>query len=760
VPRTPSPADRIAELRTLLHRANRAYYADASPIMSDREFDELLAELVRLEAAHTELDDPNSPTRRVGGEPIKGFRTLPHAVPMLSIDNTYSESEVRAWVVRVTNALAHPAREPEAPARGGTRKPRVEAPSLFVSAPSEALRFACDPKVDGVAVSLRYERGRLAHALTRGDGTKGDDITHAVRTIGAIPLVLAADEKSPTIPDILEVRGEIFMPLSAFATLNEQLEAAGEEPVMNPRNATAGTLKRLDPKAAAERRLSFVAHGRGECSDAAFAASYSEFCAKIRALGLPTSPHARFVEDAEGILAEIRAFDTLRRELDHATDGMVVRVDSFAQQASLGVTAKSPRWCVAYKYPAERKTTVLLDVLHQVGKTGKITPRAVLEPVLLAGTTVQHATLHNYGRLRDAAVFVGTQPTDDRTDIRLGDTVYVEKAGEIIPQVMGVEKTNRPARARRVSPPDTCPECGGTVEVEPPEAIDSPTLETTRRCVNPECPAQVREKLIWFAGRHQMDIEGLGESTIDQIRATGTIPLDHFADIFRLAEHREAILALDRMGEKKVENLLAGIEDAKTRGLARVLAGMGIRHVGSATAKALARAFPDLDALLGAEPWRLMPMAVNRMSAKKRTALTGSADPVDEYETGLGEDTAPVVHAYLHSPAARKTFADLRAAGVDLSSRDFAPRAAAARPDSPFAGKTVVLTGTLDTFQRAELSELLESLGAKVTGSVSRKTDLVIAGREAGSKLDKAHELGIEVWDEARLTAALPTPGG
>lgn len=748
---------RAAELRDLLHRANRAYYVDAAPVLSDREYDERLAELQAIEAEHPELADDASPTRRVGGEPIEGFDTLPHAVPMLSIDNTYFLTEADR------TAVGKPGESLEAWAsrigkRFGAANDAADAGSLFdAEQASGTVRFVCDPKIDGVAISLRYEAGRLVRALTRGDGTKGDDVTHAVRTIRAVPLVL---DESADPPAVLEVRGEAFIPDAEFERINAEREAAGDDPFMNPRNACAGTLKQLDPTAAAERKLGFVAHGRGEVSEG-FASSYTEFCGRIEALGIPTSPDRSVHKGVEEVQAAVRAFETDRHGLAYATDGMVIRIDDFAQQAELGVTSKSPRWCVAYKYAAERKPTVLLDVLHQVGKTGKITPRAVLEPVLLAGTTVRHATLHNYGIIASK-------------DIRLGDTVLIEKAGEIIPYVIEVDLSQRPRGANRVRAPEACPSCGSPLEIEPPEATADPTRETVRRCMNPECPAQVREKLIWFAGRNQMDIDGLGESTIDQIRATSleasdprraefgvpedtpAIPLAHFADIFALNAHKEKLLTLERMGERKVEKLLAGIEAAKGRGLARVLAGMGIRHIGSSTAKALARAFPDLDTLLAAEVWDLMPMAVNRMSGPKREALTGSRDPLErEYDTGLGEDTAPVFHAYLHSGAARQTFEQLRTAGVDLNSHDHAEPGAEA-VDSAFAAKTIVLTGTLETFTRPALAEILESLGAKVSGSVSKKTDLVIAGESAGSKLAKAEQLGVEVWDEAALLKALP----
>lgn len=716
--------ERVRELRAALNAANRAYYVDAEPIMSDAEYDRLLAELAGLEARHPELADPSSPTARVGGEPIEGFVTRPHAAPMMSIDNTYFRLEAQAGGKESVESWA-------------------ERMDRLAGGP---VAFVCDPKVDGVAVSLRYESGRLVSALTRGDGLRGDDVTHAARAVRSIPLSLAAGA-----PAVIEVRGELYIPRPQFERINAGREAQGLEPFMNPRNACAGTIKQLDPSAAGERRLRFVAHGRGEVSEG-FADRYSEMLEKIRGLGLPASPHAIRCADLPAVLAAIDRLDALRARLDHDTDGVVIRVDDFTQQARIGSTSKSPRWAVAFKFAAQRATTRLVGVEHQVGKTGKITPRAVMEPVLLAGTTVRHASLHNYGQVAQKG-------------IHLGDTVAVEKAGEIIPYVVEPVARLRPQDARPITPPAACPRCGGPVEVEPPEAADDPRAETARRCVNPECPAQLREKLIWFAGRDQMDIDGLGEQTIDQIRACGLVPLETFADIFRLDRHRPALLSLERMGEKKVDNLLAGIEAAKPRGLARVLAGMGIRHIGSATAKSLARLFPDLDALIAADERRLRPKTLGRAEAVE---LGYPADPTDRPETGLGKTTAPVFHAYLHSQAAARTFADLRSVGVDLSSREYAPptphpdhpaHTAGPVAPPPLAGKTVVITGTLEAFDRAELTARLEAMGAKVTGSVSKNTDALIAGAKAGSKLVKAIELGVEVWDEARLRSVLGGAG-
>lgn len=716
-----NPKARVTELRALLDRANRAYYVDARPVMSDAEFDRLLAELAELERLHPEFDDPDSPTNRVGGEPIEGFSQVKHAAPMLSIDNSYDEEAVREWHERVMTGIR---------GKGG---------SLFDSGISEPVRFVCDPKIDGVAMSLRYENGKLVTAATRGDGTTGDDVTANIRAIRSIPLRLEPVAKGMAIPAVLEVRGEVYMPLAEFARINKEREAEGEELFMNPRNSTAGTLKQLDPSIVSKRRLAFSAYGRGEISDG-FATSHTQYLDRIKSLGVPVSRDLWVCDSVEDILKAIVQFGAKRQKLDFQTDGMVVRVDSFAHQAKLGTTSKSPRWVIAFKYPAERKMTKLIKVEHQVGKTGRITPRAFLEPVVVAGTTVQHATLHNYGQIR-------------KKDIRIGDTVEIEKAGEIIPYVLGVVLDKRPSGAKKIAPPDKCPECGGPVDTEPPTS--EPEDETGRWCVNPECPAQVREKLIWFAGRRQMDIEGLGEKTVDQIRAESKVPLNTFGDVFRLHKHRDELLALDRMGEKKVDNLLAGIEDAKSRGLSRVLAGMGIRYLGDTTSKLLARRYKDLDALLAAPLRDLMPNA--KLTADEAKQLKIDGEGPGGQETGLGKDTAPAVYAYLHSDVAKHTFKDLAGLGVDLTSKDFSVAAAASK--GPLVGKTIVITGSLESYERETLKALLESLGAKVSGSVSSKTSVVVVGAEAGSKLDKAKELGIETWDEDRLLKELKKVG-
>lgn len=715
----------MRELEALLEEANRAYYVDADPILSDTEFDRLLRELADLEAEHPVEASPNSPTRRVGGEPIEGFVTLSHDVPMLSIDNSYSAEDIGAWIKSIfpeidpeLRRLNEEIAKIEAEERGQADASK-ESKSRRLAALKDKKRerteeaeragfpigLVCDPKIDGVALSVRYEKGSFVRALTRGDGRRGDDVSHAVRTIRALPLELGKGA-----PDVLEVRGEVFIPSAEFERINAQRAEAGEELFMNPRNACAGTLKNLDPSVAADRNLGFRAHGRGTVSSDTFARTHAEMIEKFASLGIPIPDRTWSCFSLGEVQTAIDELASLRAELPYATDGLVIRVNSFADQKLLGTTSKSPRWVIAYKYPAERKTTKLLDVDWQVGKTGKITPRAVMEPVLLAGTVVRHASLHNFGLVR-------------KKDIRLGDMVEVEKAGEIIPYVVGPVLAERKSGAKKIRPPETCPVCGGVVEIEPEEASENPELETARRCINPECPAQLREKLVWFAGRKQMDIDGLGESTIDQILAAKEIPLAGFGDIYRLHKHRDRLLELERMGEKKLENLLAGIEASKGRGLPRVLAGMGIRHIGDATARALCAKFAGIHELMAA-----------------------SAEQLESVE-GIGGITSGVLHDYLHSKIAHHTFRDLESVGVDLTS----PKRSASAGQSPVAGKTVVLTGSLERFTRDEASDRLRALGANVTGSVSKNTDIVIAGPNAGSKLDKARSLGIEVWDEARM---------
>ncbi len=675
---------RILELRDLLERANRAYYVEANPFLADSEYDRLLAELGTLEERHPELADPNSPTRRVGEAASGSFPTAKHRVPMGSIDNSYSLEDLKAWYERCRATL-----EGEG------------LLDLF-----EPLRLVCDPKVDGLAISIRFEQGELVQAVTRGDGETGDVVTANVRAIRSIPLRLAGAAKKP--PRVLEVRGEIYMPSAMFAKINAERAEAGEVLFANPRNSTAGTLKNLDPKVVASRGLSFVAHGKGESEGFDEPETWWEWLGRFRTWGIPTSPLATRCDDFDAAAKAIEGFAGQRASMPYAVDGMVVRIDRLDHQEALGWTSKSPRWALAFKYPAEQGVTILRHVEWQVGKGGTLTPRATMDPVVLAGTTVRHATLHNIEEIR-------------RRDVRLGDTVIVEKAGEIIPQVVQPLVEKRTGEERTIEPPTRCPACGGEVEQEGPKLY----------CVNPECPEQFRERLKWFVGRDQMDIDGLGDKLVDQLVEAGLVL--HFADLYRLT--REQLLGLERMGETSAGNLLVAIEESKRRGLARVLAGLGIRHIGASAAKTLAKAFPDANALLAAKEEDLVELE------------------------DFGAITAASLAHDLSTHRLRDAFHRLAQAGVDLTSPLYREAAAAPAADSPLAGKTVVVTGTLDHWSRNEITELLESLGAKVAGSVSKKTDLVIAGREAGSKLDKAKSLGVAVWDEAEAVRALAPKG-
>ena len=675
---TKDPAKRAAELRDLLERANVAYYVDAAPFMADSEYDTLLAELGELERRHPELADPSSPTVRVGGAPVEGFESVAHRVPMRSVDNTYSIEDFRAWYRRCAEALGH--------------EPAVVA----------------DPKIDGVAISIRWERGLLVQAVTRGDGERGDDVTSNVRPIRSVPLKLRGHA-----PEVLEVRGEIFMPNAAFEAVNARREKLGEALFANARNATAGTLKTLDPAAVRDRGLRFLMHGLGETRGLGDG-TYWDLLQACRKLGIPVSPRSVRCGSEQAAVDAIEAFGADRPSLDFAVDGMVVKVDRLADREALGSTSKAPRWAVAFKYPAERKPTKLVKVEWQVGKGGTLTPRATMEPVFVGGTTVRHATLHNIEEIR-------------RKDIRVGDTVVVEKAGEIIPQVVEVVVAERPKSAVPIEPPSKCPSCGEHVEQEGPKVF----------CRNAACPDQFRERLKWFVGRDQMDIEGLGEVIVDQLVDAGLVK--RYSDLFTLDAARLAGLESEtvnrkgetvvrRLGEKTAASIVASADAAKGRGLARVLASLGLRLIGAAAAKTLARAFPDAEALLAA----------------KEADFEALPD--------FGEITAKSLAHDLARADVRRMFADLAKAGVDLKS----PLHSAAAANSPFAGKTVVLTGTLEHFDRSTLTERLEALGAKVSGSVSKKTHLVIAGAEAGSKLDKARELGVQVWDEAELLRHLP----
>jgi DNA ligase (NAD+) len=659
-----SAEQRIKKLRQELEHYNHLYHVEAKPQISDQEFDRLMRELIELEKANPKLLTPDSPSQRVGGQPIEGFKTVEHAVPMMSIDNTYDESEVRAFDARVRKALGD----------------------------GEKIEYVVEPKVDGVAASLRYEDGALVLAATRGDGQRGDDITTNARTIQSVPLRLHGEKD---VPRILEIRGEIYMSTAVFQKLNKEREAVGEEIYKNPRNLAVGALKQLDPKITATRKLRFVAHGLGQVEPME-TQSYWESIKFLKRWHVPVGEHTKQVISIDEVVKAIEEFAEIRGKLAYQTDGMVIKVDSFEQRDRLGATSKAPRWVIAFKYAAEQIQTVLRAVEWQVGRGGTLTPVARLQPVFLAGTTVQNATLHNIDQIR-------------KLDLHLGDTVVVEKAGEVIPYVPQAVPEKRPKGAKRIEPPTKCPSCGSKVIKDE----DSPYI----RCVNPECPAQLRERLRSFCGRNQMDIENIGESLVDQLIDAGLVKT--FADLYRLK--KEQILELERMGDKSAQNVIDGIAQSKSRPLDRLLSGLGIRHVGNRVAFVLAQNFGDLDAL--------------------ERATEEQLSSVHE----IGDIIAKSVHDFFHTDAGKHTISELRRVGINPKMEK------AAVGEKLLAGQTVVVTGSLQKFKRDEIEALITGLGGRAAGSVSKKTSFVVAGDDAGSKLAKARELGVEILSETQF---------
>ncbi len=659
----------VRELRSEIERHNRLYYIEAAPEITDREFDRLMDRLIQLETEHPELADPDSPTQRVGGAPLAEFVTVRHAAPMLSIDNTYNYDDVREWDARVRRGLN----------------------------PGEVVHYVVELKVDGVAVSLRYENGRLVLGATRGDGERGDDITANIRTINEVPLSLRGDAPAP---ELLEVRGEVYMTNAELARINLIRTEAGLKPFENPRNSTAGSLKLLDPKLCRQRRLRFVAHGLGEFRGFE-ETSYFDTMERIKALGLPISPFMTRFDSIDQVIEHAREWESRRNTLDYQTDGLVIKVDDLNQRRRLGSRSKSPRWVIAFKYEAEQAVTRIKAITVQVGKTGKLTPVADLEPVRLAGTTVKRVTLHNADEIA-------------RKDIRIGDSVVVQKAGEIIPQVVRVETEARTGAEVEFHFPEHCPNCGAPVVRDPGE-VDF-------RCSNKPsaCSEQLRGRIRQYAHRDALDIDGLGVKLIDQLVATGLV--QNLADLYRLDV--PTLAALERMGEKSAENLLAGIEKSKHRPLNRFLTGLAIRHVGTRTAEVLAARFPTLTDL--------------------RNASLEELEATPE----IGAIVGASVCEFFQDPEHQQLLDDLAAGGVDPE-----PYAAPAARSTglPFSGKTFVLTGTLPKRTRPEAEALIKSLGGKVTGSVSKSTAFLLAGADPGSKLDKARALGIPILDEAEF---------
>lgn len=672
----------IEALRREIEAHDDLYYTKAAPHISDQDYDALFKRLKDLEAAHPDLITPDSPTQRVGEKPIEGFEHVDHAVPMLSIDNTYTPDELREFDKRIAKALEE-----------------------------ETYEYIVDPKIDGVSATLRYANGKFALGATRGDGKTGDDITANLRTIRSIPLKL----RGSGWPATLEVRGEAYWPREAFIRYNEQRVAKGLEPFANPRNATTGTLKSLDTQSIADRGLAFIAHGAGEIEGASFATA-SDFFAALSAWGIPTTEHQRVCKSIGEVIAFVEEWDGKRHGLEYETDGLVIKINSTDQRDRLGTTSRYPRWAIAYKYAAEQGETILRSVDYQVGKLGTITPRAVMDPVQLSGTTVRHASLHNFDQVA-------------RLDVRIGDTVVVEKAGEIIPQVVRVVIEKRPADATEIVPPEKCPVCGGDVEKDEGGVYI--------RCVNPACDAQIKERLKYFCGRDQMDIEGLGDVIVERLVDLKLV--DSFADLYALADKKEQLEAIEieqqrksgdetktsivKFGEKRAQKLLDGVEKSKGQPLARVLAGLNIRHVGGSSAELLADHFKTMDAIA--------------------EATEESMQEVD----GVGPELAKSLRAFFASESGRGLWRELRDRGVNMTQ----PEGAAAVGDGPLTGKTLVVTGTLEHYERKEIETLIKRLGGKATGSVSKKTDYLVAGEKAGSKLEKARKLGVEVLTEAEF---------
>lgn len=680
--------ERIDQLTRELEEHSHNYYALAAPTIDDAGFDRLLAELVDLESEWPDLAHPDSPAQRVGGEPSSDFPTVAHATPMLSLDNSYSPEDVTAFDARVRKGLATEATDGEA---DGDEEPQV------------VVEYVAELKIDGVALSLTYEESRLVRAVTRGDGVQGDEITNNARTIGAVPLRL----RQPGVT--CEVRGEVYMTRDDFVALNRSQEEAGGPIFANPRNSTAGSLKLQDPKLAARRRLRYFAYWidrQGTRYE-----THMQRLDDLRDLGFPVNPELARCRSLDEVFAFYARCEAARADLPYEVDGVVIKVNDLAQQERLGFTAKSPRSAMAYKFTAEQVRSRLLDIRLQVGRTGTISPVAVLEPVQVAGTTVQRATLHNADEI-------------ERKDIRIGDLVLLEKGGDVIPKVVGVVPEERPDGTEPYHFPETCPVCDSVLVTYEDEVA--------RRCVNPACQGQLKRRLEHFAGRNALDIEGLGTAVVEQLVERELVR--DVGDLYALDV--ETLTGLERLGEKSAKNLVDALEASRQRPFDRVLFGIGILHVGATVARNLARAFGSIEALSAASEEDLVA--------------------VDE----IGPIIARSVRDFFDTPDAATLIDKLRAAGLQLSG----PTQPVAQDgeeaaETFFTGKTVVLTGSMQRYTRDEAGDLVERLGGKVASSVSKKTDLLIAGEKAGSKLAKAEDLGVAVLDEAGFLDELAKAG-
>ena len=660
-----TPATRIADLRALIRHHEERYYVLNDPEIADAEFDALMKALEALEREHPELVTPDSPTQRVGGRPVEGFDAVEHQEPMLSLDNSYSAEEVAAFDERVRRVLAG---DGEAPAQ---------------------VAYVAELKVDGLSISLTYENGQLVRGVTRGDGFRGEDVTTNVRTIRAIPLALAT-----AVPGRIEVRGEVYMPRSAFDRINREREEREEPVFANPRNAAAGAMRNLDPREVARRGLSAVVYQLIGPADL-MPETHAETLVRLRTWGLPVEAHWQRCADVGEVLAYCDRWKDERRSLAFDTDGVVVKLDDLALRARVGATSKFPRWAMAFKFPPEQATTTLLRIDVAVGRTGAVTPFAVLTPVWLSGSTIQMATLHNEQEIA-------------RRDIRPGDVVLIEKGGEVIPKVVGPVLSRRSPDATPWQMPTACPSCRS--------ALSRPEGEAVWRCANVACPARFRRSLEHFASRRAMNIEGLGEALVDQVVSVGLVR--DFADLYRL--NAEALEPLDRMGRKSAEKLLQQIAASRNNDPWRLVYALGVRHVGERTAQALIDAFGDVAAI--------------------QQAPTEQLQAVNE----VGPVVAAAVREYFDNPRNLEVLARLRESGVRMA----ADRPKGAAPPGRLTGKTFVLTGTLSGFSRDEAAEAIAALGGKVTNAVSKKTAYLVVGADAGSKLEKARALGVAVLDE------------
>lgn len=677
---TPLEAEkRHRELSRVIRDHDHRYYILDRPAVSDLEYDRLYRELRDLEERFPALVSPTSPTQRVGGNPIASFAPVTHLAPMRSLDNTYSSEEVRQFLARVARLL-----------------------------PEEPVAWVVEPKVDGIAVNLRYEHGVFAAGATRGDGTTGDDITNNLKTIRTLPLALldpSPKNNTTRWPERLEVRGEVFFPRAGFLKMNKERIEQGEEPFANPRNATGGTLKQLDPKIVARRPLGLIAYSLGAVEGSLSLPTHYEVLQWLGQIGFKTAERFWLCQNEAELFGALGELEHLRHDFSYGTDGAVVKLNSLEQQQRLGYTAKSPRWAMAYKYSAEKAQTRIVNVRVQVGRTGSLTPVADLEPVLLAGTTVKRATLHNEDEIR-------------RKEILVGDTVIIEKAGEVIPAVLEVVKNKRTGQERRFEFPEDCPDCGTKIirQARPGEGV-------LWRCPNWDCPAQIRGRIEHWCGRGAMDIEGAGEVLVKQLVEKGLVR--DVADLYAL--HWEQLAALERMAEKSAKNLIAGVEASKQRDLWRLLFGLGILHVGAGVAKSLGRHFPSLEKIASATPEQL-----------------------DEIED-IGEVIGQSLIDWFGQTRNRELISRLAAAGLNFTSQLYQP----AKPLGPLAGKSFVLTGTLPSLTREQAAAKIEAAGGKISSAVSRKTDYVVAGAEAGSKLEKARQLKVAVLSEEELLEML-----